>query len=138
MAVTFGESLRGVDWVRLKADLAADRFDNGRSPEALRRSFAQSQHVALARDERIVVGTARMLSDGVCNAYLVDVWTHSKYRHRGIGSTMVRRLMAAVPGQHIGLQTADAGPFYVRLGFTRQPEFFAAVVGRWLGNDANR
>jgi hypothetical protein len=51
---------------------------------------------------------------------------------------MVRRLMAAVPGQHIGLQTDDAGPFYVRLGFTRQPEFFAAVVGRWLANDANQ
>lgn len=138
MAVTFGDSLRGVDWVKLKTDLAADRFDNGRSPEALRRSFTQAQHVALARDERRVVGTARMLSDGVCNAYLVDVWTQSAYRHQGIGSTMVRRLMAAVPGQHIGLQTDDAGPFYVGLGFTRQPEFFAAVVGRWLGNDANR
>jgi predicted GNAT family acetyltransferase len=138
MAVTFDDSLYGVDWVRLKADLAADRFDNGRSPEALQRSFARSQHLVLARDDGRVVGTARLLSDGVCNAYLVDVWTQTAYRHQGIGSAMVRQLMAQVPGQHIGLQTEDAGAFYARLGFVPQPEFFAAVVGRWLDNDANR
>ncbi len=31
-------SSEGVDWVRLKADLAADDFDNGRSPEQLEES----------------------------------------------------------------------------------------------------
>jgi len=67
----------GVDWVQAKADLTADNFDNGRSPDALRRSFAQSQHVAMARDGDRVVGMARLLSDGVCNAYLLDVWTLS-------------------------------------------------------------
>jgi len=138
MAVTINDSLSDVDWAQLKADLAEDRFDNGRSPDALRRSFARAQHVALARDGDRVVGTARMLSDGVCNAYLVDVWTQASYRRQGIGSAMVRQLMAAVPGQHIGLQTDDAGAFYAKLGFVPQPEFFAAVVGRWLDNDANR
>ena len=138
MAVTYDETLEDVDWVGLKRDLSADRFDNGRSPEALRRSFAQSAHVALARDAERVVGTARLLSDGVCNAYLVDVWTQSSYRRRGIGSAMVQQLMARVPGQHIGLQTDDAGAFYATLGFVRQPEFLSTVVGHWLDNDANR
>jgi ribosomal protein S18 acetylase RimI-like enzyme len=138
MPVTTDASLEGVDWVRLKADLAADRFDNGRSPDALRLSFSRSQHVALARDGERVVGTARLLSDGVCNAYLVDVWTLSAYRHQGIGSAMVRRLLGEVPGQHVGLQTEDASAFYLSLGFTRQPEFLSAVVGRWLDNPANR
>ena len=138
MAVTYDDRLDGVDWVWLKADLSADRFDNGRTAEALYRSFANSQHVALARDDNRVIGTARLLSDGVCNAYLVDVWTHSAYRRRGIGSTMVRQLQSRVPGQHIGLQTDDAGAFYSSLGFAPQPEFFAVVVGRWLDNDANR
>jgi hypothetical protein len=41
--------------------LAADAFDNGRSAHALRRSFAQSQHVAIARDGNRVVATARLL-----------------------------------------------------------------------------
>src|SRR3954470_2896682 len=131
-------SLEGVDWKQVKADLAADDFDNGRSADALRRSFEQSQHVALARDGERVVGMARMLSDGVCNAYVVDVWTHSAYRRRGIASRLMRMLADAVPGQHIGLQTDDAQALYASLGFVPQPEFWSLVVGRWLDNDANR
>jgi len=136
--VTFDGSLEGIDWTQAKADLAADHFDNGRSPEALRRSFEHSQHVALARDGDRVVGMARMLSDGVCNAYIVDVWTHSSYRRLGIASTLMRMLADAVPGQHIGLQTGDAQTLYASLGYRPQPEFWSLVVGRWLDNDANR
>ena len=79
-----------------------------------------------------------MLSDGVCNAYLVDVWTSSAYRRQGIGSALVRHLLEAVPGQHVGLQTEDAEAFYASLGFHEQPRFWSTVVGRWLENDANR
>src|SRR5664279_1045832 len=94
-------SLDGIDWSRAKADLASDDFDNGRSATALQRSFEQSQHVAIARDGEHVVGMARLLSDGVCNAYLVDVWTLASYRRQGIASAMLRSLIAEVPGQHI-------------------------------------
>jgi ribosomal protein S18 acetylase RimI-like enzyme len=132
------DRIDGVDWVQAKADLAADNFDNGRTPDALRRSFAQSQHVAIARDGDQVVGMARLLSDGVCNAYLLDVWTQSAYRRRGVASAMVRALADAVPGQHIGLQTDDAQELYRSLGFRPQPEFWSLVVGGWLDNDANR
>jgi hypothetical protein len=51
---------------------------------------------------------------------------------------MVRFLVDRVPGQHIGLQTDDAGRFYVGLGFRPQPEFLSLIAGQWLGNDANR
>jgi len=132
------DRIDGVDWAQAKADLAADNFDNGRTPDALRRSFAQSQHVAIARDGDQVVGMARLLSDGVCNAYLLDVWTQSAYRRRGVASAMVRALADAVPGQHIGLQTDDAQALYASLGFRPQPEFWSRVVGTWLDNDANR
>jgi ribosomal protein S18 acetylase RimI-like enzyme len=136
--VRIDSSLEGIDWTQAKADLVADDFDNGRSADALRRSFEQSQHVAFARDGERVVGMARLLSDGVCNAYVVDVWTHSAYRRRGIASEMMRLLVAAVPGQHLGLQTDDAQAFYESLGFRPQPEFWSLVSGRWLDNDANR
>jgi len=109
--VRVDSSLDGIDWVQAKADLAADEFDNGRTAEALRRSFLQSQHVAFARDGNRVVGMARLLSDGVCNAYLVDVWTASAYRRRGIASAMIRRLLDEVPGQHVGLQADDRQDF---------------------------
>jgi ribosomal protein S18 acetylase RimI-like enzyme len=138
MSVQIDSTLEGIDWGRAKADLAADRFDNGRSPAALQRSFEQSQHVAIARDGGHVVGMARLLSDGVCNAYLVDVWTLSSHRRQGVASAMIRALEDQVPGQHIGLQTDDAQAFYASLGFRPQPEFLSLVVGQWLDNDANR
>jgi ribosomal protein S18 acetylase RimI-like enzyme len=137
MAVEFDSSLEGIDWARAKADLAADDFDNGRSPDALRRSFERSQHVAFARDGERVVGMARLLSDGVCNAYLLDVWTFSPYRRQAIASTLVRMLMERVPGQHVGLQTDHAQSLYTSLGFAPQPDFMSIVVGRWPDNEAN-
>lgn len=128
-----------VDWERAKARLVEDSFDNGRTPDALRRSFESSQHVVFAwSDDDGLVGMARLLSDGVCNAYLVDVWTYTPHRRRGVASAMMRHLMDKVPGQHIGLQTDDAQHFYLSLGFRRQPEFLSTVVGTWLDNEANR
>ena len=138
MTVVIDGSLAGIDWARAKADLAADRFDNGRSADALKRSFEQSQHVAIAGDGDRVVGMARLLSDGVCNAYLVDVWTASSHRRQGIATQMLRLLVDAVPGQHVGLQTDDAQALYASVGFEPQPEFWSVVSGRWLDNDANR
>jgi ribosomal protein S18 acetylase RimI-like enzyme len=136
--VRVDSSFEGIDWAQAKADLAADDFDNGRSPEALERSFRQSQHVAFARDGDRLVGMARLLSDGVCNAYLLDVWTASAYRRRGVATAMVRHLLDRVPGQHVGLQTDHGQAFYASLGFQAQPEFWSIVAGTWLSNDANR
>jgi GNAT superfamily N-acetyltransferase len=134
--------LSGVDWDAVRSDLLMDDFDNGRTPSALRRSFEASQHVAIAwagdGAADLVVGTARLLSDGVCNSFLIDVWTRSSHRRRGIATAMLRRLIEQVPGQHIGLQTDDAQAFYSSLGFGPQPEFLSRVSGRWLDNDANR
>ena len=138
MSIRIDSSLDGIDWAAVRADLVADAFDNGRSPTALRRSFEQSQHVAIARDGERVVGTARLLSEGVCNAYVVDVWTASSHRRQGIAAQMLRLLIAAVPGQHVGLQTDDAQELYKAVGFEPQPEFWSLVSGRWLDNDANR
>ena len=138
MTVSVNSSLEGIDWEQAKADLAADDFDNGRSAEALRASFAQSQHVAIARHGDRVVGMARLLSDGVCNAYLLDVWTQSAYRRQGIGAAMVRQLTSRIPGQHVGLQTDHAESFYAGLGYVHQPVFMSAVAGAWLDNEANR
>ena len=137
MPVRVDGSLEGIDWERAKADLAADQWDNGRTAAALRRSFEQSSHVAFARDGDRVVGMARMLSDGVCNAFIVDVWTMTSYRRQGVASQMIRLLLDQVPGQHVGLQTHDMQAFYASLGFEHQPEFWSQVVGTWLDNEAN-
>ena len=134
--IHFVDSLEGVDWRAVKADLAADDFDNGRTPNELLRSFENSFAVAIAWKNERVVGTARLLADGVCNAYLVDVWTAVGERRRGIGSEMVRRLLARVPGHHVALFTEDEIRFYRDLGFEEEHTGMSLVVGRWLNRKA--
>lgn len=131
--VRLDRTLHGVDWSVVRADLLADDFDNGRTPDELVRSFAASQHTVVAWSDDRVVGTARMLADGVCNAYVVDVWTVSAHRRRGIGSAMVRDLVDRVPGHHVALFTDSEVAFYVHLGFAPEHHGMAMVVGHWLG-----
>jgi predicted GNAT family acetyltransferase len=116
----------------LKSDLVADDFDNGRSGEELRRSFENSAVYVFAWDTGRVIGKARALSDAICNAYIVDVWTHSAYRRRGIATHMVERLLERLEGQHVYLFTDSAPAFYERLGFNVQGKGMGRVVGQWL------
>ena len=134
--ITYKTNLSGVDWERMKATLAEDDFDNGRSPEQLRQSFENSYGAVVAYDGEDIIGTARVLSDGVCNAYVVDVWTLSPYRRRGVARKMMEVLEAGLEGQHVYLFTADAKEFYGKLGFNEQPTGMSKVVGEWLRNGA--
>jgi predicted GNAT family acetyltransferase len=138
--IQYTRTLEGVDWDRLKADLRADDFDNGRTPEQLQRSFANSHAVCFAWAEGRVIGKARVLSDGVCNAYLVDVWTLTPYRGKGVATQMVNLLLHDLPGQHVYLQAdEDLLDFYARLGFKQQPHGLSRIVGTWLhSNSPNR
>jgi GNAT superfamily N-acetyltransferase len=130
--VIFSDSTSGVDWSALKAALAGDSFDNGRTAGEYRISHERSHGIVLATYEGAFVGNGRVLSDGVCNAYIVDVWTATPHRRRGIGSEVMHRLLATVPGQHVYLFTDDRQDFYEALGFTRQPDGMGLVVGTWL------
>lgn len=122
-----------VDWAALKAALVADNFDNGRSPDEYRRSHENSHAIIVASLHGELVANGRILSDGVCNAYLVDIWTASAHRRQGIGRQVVERLTATVPGQHVGLFTEDMPEFYASLGFRPQHGGMSRVVGSWLG-----
>lgn len=139
MNVDYRSDCHNIDWPALKASLSADDFDNGRTPQQLQKSFQSSQGVCMAWCEGKIVGTARILSDGVCNAYLVDVWTRSDLRRRGIARAMIDRLLGDHRGQHIYLQAdEDLIEFYRRLGFRAQPVGMSQIVGTWLVNDPAR
>ena len=135
MAITYTLNLDGVDWQEMKARVAEDDFDNGRTPEQLRQSFQNSHSACIAYSDGRIIGTARILSDGVCNAYLVDVWTYTPFRRQGIARTMIETLLERLPGQHVYLQTDDAMEFYKKLGFTERPAGMEIVVGQWLVNE---
>ncbi len=128
--------LAGVDWTILKDDLGRDNFDNGRTADELRLSFERSHATVTVWCDRRVVGTARVLSDGVCNAYIVDVWTQSSYRRQGIGTAMVRALLETVPGQHVALLTDKRSDLYSSLGFVGDDGGMSLVAGSWLNRAA--
>jgi len=134
-AVVYKRDLDGVDWDKMKATLRADDFDNGRTPEQLKLSFEHSYATSIAYLDDRIVGTARVLSDSVCNAYIVDVWTLTAYRNQGIARTMMQQLLRELQGQHVYLFTDDAVEFYKKLGFVERPVGLEIVVGRWLHND---
>jgi predicted GNAT family acetyltransferase len=132
--ITYHTELDDVDWVEMKTTLRQDNFDNGRTPEQLEKSFRNSAVHIIAYAEGKIIGTARALSDGVCNAYVVDVWTLTHYRHQGIATKMMRMLLDHFPGQHVYLFTEDVAEFYRKLGFTEWGTGLGFVVGTWLKN----
>lgn len=133
--ITYTFDLTRLDWAELKAVLLADNFDNGRTPEQYKISFENSFAACIAYDGEKIIGNTRVLSDGVCNAYIVDVWTHSAYRRRGIASQMMKLCLEKLRGQHVYLFTDDRADFYRTLGFHEQETGMGMVAGKWLVNE---
>lgn len=132
--ITYTTSLSAVDWVELKATLQADNFDNGRTPVQYQRSAENSFLNIFAWAEAKIIGNLRVLSDGVCNAYIVDVWTLSAYRRQGIATQMLQLALEKLAGQHVYLFTSEAESVYRKLGFEPQGVGLGKVVGQWLVN----
>lgn len=132
MSITYKHDPEDVNWEEVKSKVAEDDFDNGRTPAQLKTSFENSYATCFAYDGDAIIGKARALSDGVCNAYIVDVWTYTPYRHQGIASQMMQHLMEKLGGQHVYLFTDDAQDFYEKLGFHEQGTGLGRVVGDWL------
>jgi GNAT superfamily N-acetyltransferase len=130
--ITYQTDLSNVDWEEMKSRLSEDNFDNGRTAEQLRKSFEKSYIAVIAYADGGIIGTARALSDEVCNAYVVDVWTLSQYRKRGVARTMMEILESKLEGQHIYLFTDDAVEFYRKCGYWKQGTGLSKVVGLWL------
>ncbi|MBE9191678.1 GNAT family N-acetyltransferase [Gloeocapsopsis crepidinum LEGE 06123] len=134
--IVYKTNLDSVDWTEMKTTLCRDAFDNGRTPEQLKTSFENSYAACVAYANNRIVGTARVLSDGVCNAYIVDVWTLSAYRRQGIATAMMQNLLSRLKGQHVYLFTDDVPQLYAKLGFVEQPVGMGQVIGTWLVNEA--
>ncbi|HRJ40911.1 MAG: GNAT family N-acetyltransferase [Caldilineaceae bacterium] len=133
MEITYTTDLTGVDWNALKTAVAADDFDNGRTAEQMRISSENSAVNIFAYAGGEIVGTARALSDGVCNAYVVDIWTKTPYRKRGIARRMMEMIGERVPGQHVYLAADEqVRPFYEKLGFTPWDVGMGRVIDHWL------
>ena len=95
-------------------------WPNPPSPEAHLRLLAGSDHVVLAVDQRSgrVVGFVTAISDGVLSAYVPHLEVLPAYQGRGIGTELMRRMLARLDGLY-GIDLLcdpEVQPFYARLG----------------------
>lgn len=97
--------------------------------EQAERSFAhQLFSIAAVRDGELV-GIARLIGDEAIYWYINDVWVLPEYQGKGIGSSMVKRLIqyakeTSIPGTSVSLCLMSAKGkegFYEKLGFLRRP-----------------
>lgn len=90
------------------------------SPETHLAILRRSDAVVLAVDDESaqVVGFVNALSDGVLSAFIPLLEVLPAYQGRGIGSELVRRLLAQLSDLYAVdlLCDADVQPFYARLG----------------------
>jgi GNAT superfamily N-acetyltransferase len=88
--------------------------------------LAPTWYAVSAYEGERLVGTGRIIGDGVLHALLVDVIVDPDYRHRGIGSAIVERLVAECRRHRIvDVQLFcefGVSPFYERLGFAARPD----------------
>ena len=89
-------------------------------------ALAPTWHAVSAYEGERLVGTGRIIGDGVLHALLVDVIVDPAYGHLGIGSAIVERLVAEWRRHRIvDVQLFcefGVSPFYERLGFAARPE----------------
>jgi len=104
------------------------------SPEVHHRSLAGSEAIVLAVDDAAggqVVGFVHAIGDGVLTAFIPSLEVLPEYQGRGIGTELVRRLLARLEDRYsVDLVCdEDVVPFYERLGLQR----WGAMIVRHRG-----
>jgi GNAT superfamily N-acetyltransferase len=96
------------------------------SAEDLQEAIRHSWFLVTAYDQNRLVGTGRVISDGVFHALIVDVIVKPAYQRRSLGTAIMRRLLERCRAARIrDVQLFCARgkiSFYSRLGFIARSE----------------
>lgn len=116
MSVEYVESAAGVEPSQLEGF-----FVDWPSPPSAAKHLELlrgSDHVVLALDGERVVGFVNAISDGVVSAFIPLLEVLPEYQGRGIGSELMRRMLARLESLYMVDLCCDAAlePFYRRLG----------------------
>ncbi|HET7572581.1 MAG TPA: GNAT family N-acetyltransferase [Gaiellaceae bacterium] len=116
MTIEYRDTVDGIDAAHLAGFFAGwpDPPSRERHLDLLRRST----HRVLALDRGQVVGFVTAVSDGVLSAYVPLLEVLPGYQRRGIGTELMRRVLAKLEGLYMVDLSCDAElePFYRRLG----------------------
>jgi GNAT superfamily N-acetyltransferase len=90
-----------------------------RFPDLLKRAWSHSHPSVTARRSGHLVGLARAVTDRHTTLFVCDVMVEPKHQRQGIGSHLMRRLIAPYQGiyQIVLLTDPETLPFYRTLGF---------------------
>jgi ribosomal protein S18 acetylase RimI-like enzyme len=115
--IEYAESLEGVEPRQLEGFFVG--WPSPPSPERHLELLRGSAAVVLARDGERVVGFVTAISDGVLSASIPLLEVLPDYQGRGIGTELMRRILARLDGLTMVDLSCDAPlePFYARLGF---------------------
>ena len=99
----------------------ANGWSSAQKPDLLHKALLASHTLVTAWDGNALVGLGNAISDGHLVVYYSHLLIHPAYQRRGIGTEILRRLMARYEGfhQHIVVADGRALDFYRRCGFKR-------------------
>src|SRR5947199_3602993 len=99
----------------------ANGWSSADKPRELLAALAGSHSLVTAWDGGHLVGLGNAISDGHLVVYYPHLLVHPEYQGRGIGTQLMRRLMARYHGFHQHMLVADgrALDFYQKCGFER-------------------
>jgi len=100
----------------------------GRSLESVKKSIENSFCFGLYGSKDTILGFARVISDKVVFAYLMDFFVFEQYRGKGLGKNLLKHILEH-PDFQVRLWflgTADAHGLYEKFGFSAlsNPERF--------------
>lgn len=132
--LTYSNEITAVDWADV---VELYRLTLGkRNPEKLRRAYEASAAKIVAFDGARLVGMGRGLSDGEYQAAIYDVVVLPDYQKQGIGTEMMKRLIAQLPVDNIILYAVPGKEaFYRKTGF-RKMRTAMAILHPWMADDA--
>jgi GNAT superfamily N-acetyltransferase len=120
MSLGWTDALDEIDWQELSALMRAAPLGD-KDPALLRTAFTNSLYRCFVFDAGRLVGTGRVIGDGVDAAYLCDVAILPSNQGQGLGQAIVGRLVEQARGHRKIILYAVPGKegFYARFGFRR-------------------
>ena len=99
----------------------ANGWSSAKKPDLLHKALLASHSLFTAWDGTKLVGLGNAISDGFLVVYYPHLLVLPEYQGRGIGTELMRRLMARYQGFHQHMLVADgrALDFYRKCGFER-------------------